>query len=310
MIKVILLFILGLVLICVGGDHLVDAAVVIARKLGIPQIVVGATIVSIGTTLPEVLVSTTAAFQGSTAICAGNAFGSIICNTALIAGMSQLLKPSPSVSRKTINWRLSLFLFFGFFLMIWGYLTGDYSRFVGIICLTGFVVYSILSIKLKGDDDENDEEVKGNIFLQFVILAVCAACLYFGANLLVDNGIVLAEWMGVPQRVIAVTFIAIGTSLPELVTSISSIIKGYGNVGIGNIIGANLLNMLLVIGIPATIMGIPLERSTVTVDIPVGIAVMLLLFVPILIKKRAYRWQGALLLLSYAAYCVMTFSKN
>ena len=114
--------------------------------------------------------------------------------------------------------------------------------------------------------------------------------------------------MGVPERVIAVTFIALGTSLPELVTSVVSIIKGYGNVGLGNIIGANLFNLLLVMGIPAAVAGIPLERSTLMVDVPVGFLVMAVLIVPILLRKKASRLQGILLLAIYGAYCWFSFA--
>lgn len=129
-----------------------------------------------------------------------------------------------------------------------------------------------------------------------------------GANLLVDNGILIAEAAGVPERVIAVTFIALGTSLPELMTSIMSLVKGYGNVGLGNVIGANLINMLLVIGIPSAIAGIPLERGTVAIDMPLSCLVMAVLIVPILIRKKSSRLQGAVLLGIYALYCVASFA--
>ena len=128
-----------------------------------------------------------------------------------------------------------------------------------------------------------------------------------GANLLVDNGILIAQALGVPERVIAVTFIALGTSLPELVTSLMSLIKGYGNVGLGNVIGANILNMLLVIGIPAVVQGIGLERQTLMVDIPLAILVMAVLLVPILIRKKSSRVQGLALLGIYILYCIVSF---
>ena len=142
---------------------------------------------------------------------------------------------------------------------------------------------------------------------QLLILAVCAALLYVGANLLVDNGILIAQALGVPERVIAVTFIALGTSLPELVTSLMSLIKGYGNVGLGNVIGANILNLLLVIGIPAAVEGIPLERQTLMVDIPLAISVMAVLLAPILIRKKSSRVQGIVLLGIYVIYCIVSF---
>ena len=157
--------------------------------------------------------------------------------------------------------------------------------------------------------DGEEEGDRGQVSLpkQILVLAICAGLLYVGANLLVDNGILIAQWLGGPERGIAVTFIALGTSLPELVTSVVSLIKGFGNVGLGNVIGANILNMLLVIGIPSAVAGIPLERSTVTVDMPLSCLVMAVLLVPILARKKSSRLQGAVLLGMYGIYCVMSF---
>ena len=311
MVQAVILFLVGLALICLGGDRLVDAAVAIARKLGIPQIVVGATIVSIGTTLPEVLVSTTAAFDGSAAIAAGNAFGSIICNTALIAGLTQTIRPSKKVEFASLGWR-SIFFFAVLVTMdVIGFVTGAFGRPVGIGLILLFVFYAAISIKrasVEGGSEEAEESKDGiSIPKELLKLVVCAVMLFFGARLLVNNGIIIAEAIGVPERVIAVTFIALGTSLPELMTSVMSLVKGYGNVGLGNVIGANLLNILLVIGIPSAIAGIPLERSTVTVDMPLAALVMLVLLVPILIRKKSSRIQGIALLCIYAVYCVAAF---
>lgn len=311
MVTVVLLFVLGLILICLGGDRLVDAAVAIAKKAGIPQIVVGATIVSLGTTLPEILVSTTAAFDGSAAIAAGNAFGSIICNTALIAGLTQTIRPSKKVETSSLLWRGAFFFITMVVMILCGALTGSFGRPMGVVLLAAFVLYAWINIKRasKEGGDEEEEEDAGDISIpkQLLILVVCAALLYVGANLLVDNGILIAEALGVPERVIAVTFIALGTSLPELVTSIMSLVKGYGNVGLGNVIGANILNMLLVIGIPGAIAGIPLEQQTVMVDMPLALLVMAVLIVPILVRKKSSRVQGVVLLAIYAAYCIVSF---
>lgn len=311
MIKTVILFMVGLVLICLGGDRLVDAAVAIARKLGIPQIVVGATIVSLGTTLPEILVSTTAAFDGSAAIAAGNAFGSIICNTALIAGLTQTIRPSKKVEFSSLAWR-SIFFFGALIVMnVVGYVTGAFGRPLGIVLLLLFILYAYMNVirsSAEGSEEDGDEDYSAvSVPKQLLILVVCAAFLFVGANLLVDNGILIAEALGVPERVIAVTFIALGTSLPELMTSVMSLIKGYGNVGLGNVLGANILNLLLVIGIPAVVQGIPLERSVVAVDMPLAGLVMGILFIPILIRKKSSRVQGIILLGIYAAYCVMSF---
>ena len=311
MVEAIILFIVGLVLICAGGDRLVDAAVAIAKKLGIPQIVVGATIVSLGTTLPEILVSTTAAFDGSAAIAAGNAFGSIICSTALIAGLTQTIRPSKKVEFVSIAWRGGFFFGVLILMNVYGYISGAFQRPAGVMLLLLFAVYAYLNIKRSakegGDEEEEEEDKEVSIPKQLIVLAVCAALLYLGANLLVDNGIFIAQTLGVPERVIAVTFIALGISLPELVTSVMSLVKGYGNVGLGNVIGANILNLLLVIGIPSAVAGIPLERSTVTVDMPLACLVMAVLIVPILIRKKSSRAQGIVLLGIYAVYCVASF---
>ncbi len=309
MLVTVLLFMLGLILICVGGDRFVDAAVAIAKKLKISQIVVGATIVSLGTTLPEILVSTTAAFDGSAAVAAGNAFGSVICNTALIAGMTQTIHPAGK-SAAAIGWRGTFFFVIIAVMELWGLLTGAFNRLTGIFLIASFGFYAYMNIKSVSGGPEEEEEDAGQVSVprQLFILVLCAVLLYAGANLLVDNGILIAQTLGVPERVIAVTFIALGTSLPELVTSVMSLVKGYGNVGLGNIIGANTLNLLLVIGIPAAVKGIPLEKQTTGVDIPLGILVMAVLVVPTLIRKRASRVQGIVLLGIYAAYCVVSFT--
>lgn len=308
MVTTIILFAAGLVLICIGGDRLVEAAVAIARKFGISEIVVGATIVSLGTTLPEILVSTTAAFDGSAAVAAGNAFGSIICNTALIAGLTQTIRPAKKVTADSVGWRGGFFFLAIAAMEVWGIAKGAFTRPAGFLMLAGFAFYAWMNIRSGSDEEDPENPGEISVIKQFLVLVVCAVCLYIGANLLVDNGILIAREAGVPERVIAVTFIALGTSLPELVTSIMSLVKGYGNVGLGNIIGANILNLLLVIGIPAAVTGIPLEHQTLAVDIPLAITVMAVLLVPILIRKRASRLQGIALLCIYSAYCITSFT--
>lgn len=308
MLTTVLLFITGLLLICAGGDRLVDAAVAIARKLKVSQIVVGATIVSLGTTLPEILVSTTAVFDGSAAVAAGNAFGSIICNTALIAGLTQTIRPADHVTAASISWRCGFFFLVISAMELCGMTAGRYGHWTGMLLLAAFVFYAWMNMKgASGDEEETGDTSYISIPRQFLVLAVCALLLYAGANLLVDNGILIAQALGVPERVIAVTFIALGTSLPELVTSVMSLVKGYGNVGLGNIIGANILNLLLVIGIPAAASGMELEEQTTGVDIPLAIFVMAVLFVPILIRKKSSRVQGVILLGIYMAYCASSF---
>ena len=325
----IVLFLVGLGLICVAGDKFVDAAVAIAKRLKIPQIVVGATIVSLGTTLPEILVSTTAAVGSaqSPEIAVGNALGSIICNTALVAGIGQLIRPAKDVKKSSVSWRMLFFVGTIVLLFVSVLISpreqfidvdgvqqtavGMIGRWVGIIMLLAFCVYAFLSIKLKDSDGEADFDENEKVmplWAALLMLAISAAALFLGANLLVENGKLLAERIGVDERVIAVTFIALGTSLPELVTTISSSIKGQGDVGLGNIIGANLFNMLLVLGLPATITGnLAVTRTALYLDLPLALLVMVGLIVPMLVRKKGSRMQGAILVLTYVAYCVYSF---
>ncbi len=229
----------------------------------------------------------------------------------MIAGLTQTIRPSKKVEFVSIAWRGGFFFGVLILMNVYGYISGAFQKPAGVMLLLLFAVYAYLNIKRSakegGDEEEEEEDKEVSIPKQLIVLAVCAALLYVGANLLVDNGIFIAQTLGVPERVIAVTFIALGTSLPELVTSVMSLVKGYGNVGLGNVIGANILNMLLVIGIPAAVAGIPLERGTVTVDMPLSCLVMAVLIVPILIRKKSSRAQGLLLLGIYAVYCVASF---
>ena len=317
----IVLFVAGLTLICIAGDKFVDAAVAIAKRLKIPQIVVGATIVSLGTTLPEILVSSTAAIGSaqSPEISVGNALGSIICNTALIAGIGQLMRPAESVKKKSVGWRMLFFVATVALLFATVLLSparadgfaGTVGRVIGIVLVLGFCLYAFLSIKWKDSDgeaeyDENEKVMP--LWGALLMLVISAAALFVGANLLVENGQNLARAIGVPDRVIAVTMIALGTSLPELVTTVTSAIKKQGDVGLGNIIGANLFNMLLVIGLPATITGnVAFTKTALWIDLPLALLAMVGLIVPMMIRKKGSRIQGALLLLGYIGYCVWSF---
>ncbi len=325
----IVLFAVGLVLICVAGDKFVDAAVAIAKRLKIPQIVVGATIVSLGTTLPEILVSSTAALGSAQSpdISVGNALGSIICNTALIAGIGQLIRPAKEVKSKSVSWRMIFFVGTAVLLFcsvlfsqpqdytgadgIEKHFVGSVGRVIGIVLVLGFCVYAYLSIRLKDSDGEaeyDETEKVMPLWGALLMLVVSAAALFVGANLLVENGQLLAKAAGVPERVIAVTMIALGTSLPELVTTVTSSIKGQGDVGLGNIIGANLFNMLLVLGLPATITGnIAFTAQSLYLDLPLALLAMCALIVPMLVRKKGSRVQGGLLLLGYIGYCVYSF---
>lgn len=317
----ILLFAVGLVLLIKGGDWFVDGATGIARRFHLPDIVVGATVVSIGTTLPEVMVSATGAMLGQGAMAYGNAIGSIICNTALIAAISVAVNPGP-VNTKSMKMPVLFFFVSAAIYCVAAYLMGEFTRPLGVILLTIFVVYLIFTVRqgMKNPEEVEEEEeanAKPRTFLQDLFwLVVGAGLIAVGADLLVEHGTIIAVGLGVPETVIALTFVALGTSLPELVTTITSLRKGHASLGIGNVIGANVFNLVLVSGVAVTLA--PFEvpvgnlifgyNASLVMDIPIMLAVMLLLTMPALATKKLHRWQGVVLLCIYAAFCICQFA--
>ena len=316
----ILLFLVGLLLLIKGGDWFVDGATGIARRFKLPDIIVGATVVSIGTTLPEVMVSATGALGGQGSMAYGNAIGSIICNTALIAAISVAVNPGP-VNTKTMKMPVIFFFASAAIYCVAAYVLGEFPRGLGIIMLAIFVIYMLITIRQgfknpdQIPDDEEPEVVNRSLLMELVLLVVGAALIAVGADLLVDNGTIIAKELGVPETVIALTFVALGTSLPELVTTITSLRKGHASLGIGNVIGANIFNLVLVSGVAVTLA--PFEvpvgntlfgiNSSLILDIPLMVAVMALLTLPALLSKKLSRWQGITLLGIYAAFCACQF---
>ena len=319
MLKAVILFATGLVLLIKGGDWFVDGATGIARRFHLPEIIVGATVVSIGTTLPEVMVSATGALNGQGAMAYGNAIGSIICNTSLIAAISLAVNPGP-VNVRTM--KMPVLFFFGSAAVycVAAYIMGEFPRPLGLIMLAIFVVYMFLTVRQGMKNPERvEEESNGaprSLFQELVLLVVGAALIAFGADLLVDNGTIIATELGVPETVIALTFVALGTSLPELVTTITSLKKGHASLGIGNVIGANIFNLVLVSGVAVTLapFDVPVGNtlfgvnSSLVLDIPLMVCVMGLLTIPALVTRKLHRWQGIVLLCIYAAFCVIQFA--
>ena len=316
----VLFFALGLVLLIKGGDWFVDGATGIARRFRLPDIIVGATVVSIGTTLPEVMVSTTGALLGQGAMAYGNAIGSIICNTALIAAISVTCNPGP-VNVKTTKMPVFFFFTSAAVYCLAAYGLGTFPRWLGIIMLAIFVVYLIANVRqgLRYPEETAEEaesaKASRSLAMELVLLVIGAALIAYGANLLVEHGTIIAQKLGVPETVIALTFVALGTSLPELITTITSLKKGHASLGIGNVIGANVFNLVLVSGMAVTIapFDVPVgklllgQNASLVLDIPLMLLVMLLLTVPALAKKRLSRWQGITLLCIYATFCAFQF---
>lgn len=316
----VLLFCVGLVCLIKGGDWFVDGATGIARRFHLPELLIGATVVSIGTTLPEVMVSATSALGGHGEIAYGNAIGSIICNTALIAAITIAVRPG-KVDPKSLRTPVTFFFLAALFYTGIAYTTGYFSRAAGLILLGLFVVYMIMTVRQmtsKPADAAPQEHAAQEepLTRELVLLVVGAVLIAIGANLLVDNGTLIAQALGVPESVIALTFVALGTSLPELVTAITSLVKGHSALSLGNIIGANLFNLVLVSGISVTLAPFSIPQTaqiaghnaSLVMDIPVMFAVMLLLTVPALLRGKLSRVQGFILLAIYAVFCAIQFS--
>ena len=322
MIIPIILLAVGFILLIKGGDWFVDGATGIARRFHLPEILIGATVVSIGTTLPEVMVSAGAALQGSGAIAYGNAIGSIICNTSLIAALTVAIKPGRA-DRKSMVLPASFFFGSAAIYCLGAYVFGKFSLAMGIVLLTVFVIYMVSTVmRMKKSTDtpvveveEHTSEKQGSLLKDILLLVVGAAIIAVGADLLVDNATLIAEKCGVSEKVIGLTIVALGTSLPELVTAVTSLLKGHGALSLGNIIGANLFNLVLVSGAAITLnpFDVPVAgmirgiNSSLVLDIPVMLVVMLILTIPTLIKQKLSRWQGILLLAIYAAFCALQF---
>lgn len=333
MVEPILLFIAGLVFLIKGGDWFVDGASSIAERFKMPHLLIGATVVSIGTTLPEVMVSASSAITGHGEIAYGNAIGSIICNTALIAAITVAFAPS-IIERKTLLTPVFFFFMSAAFYSVIAYTTGYFSRVTGVILLVIFIIYMIITVRqaFKDKDNssnenaevvENEENVKRGIiakykdelWMQIALLVFGAVLIAVGANLLVENGTLIAKALGVPESVIAVTIVALGTSLPELVTAVTSLVKKCGALSLGNVIGANLFNLVLVSGTSCTlspfvvphtklIAGLP---SSLVLEIPLMLFVMAFLTIPALIKGKLMRYQGVVLLIIYTVFCIWQF---
>lgn len=316
----VLLFLIGLVLLIKGGDWFVDGATGIAHRFHIPEILIGATVVSIGTTLPEVMVSATSALGGHGEIAYGNAIGSIICNTSLVAALTIAIRPS-KIDHKPLIMPVIFFFLSATLYSVVAYTTGYFSRIIGLLLVLIFVIYMLISVfdakkSIETVLTDKEKRSENSLVKDLVLLVVGAILIAIGARLLVDNGTIIAEGLGVPESVIALTFVALGTSLPELVTAITALAKGHGALSLGNIIGANLFNLVLVSGVSVVLSPFAIPSSlqvnginaSLLVDIPVMFLVMLILTLPAILRKKLSRAQGIILLLIYAAFCVFQFT--
>ena len=321
------LFVFGLILLIKGGDWFVDAASGIAKRFKLPELLIGATVVSIGTTLPEVMTSALAAGAGSGEIAYGNAIGSIICNTSLIAAITIAIKPAKA-DKKALIFPVCFFFGAAAFYAFNAYVFGKFDLWTGIVLLVGFVVYMVINVlNMKKNPEESHDETaeldtpeieendKGGLVKDILVLIGGAAVIAVGAHLLVKSATIIAEELGLPESVIALTVVALGTSLPELVTAITALMKGHGALSLGNIIGANIFNLVLVSGVSVVISPFTVpetselfgQNASLVLDVPVVFGVMALMTLPTIFRGKLARWQGISLLAIYAAFSVLQF---
>ncbi len=313
----LLLFAAGVLLLIKGGDWFVDSAVGVAKRFRVPEIIIGATVVSIGTTLPEVMVSVTAAVNQNGAIAYGNAIGSIICNTALIAALTIAIRPAP-VERKTLVTPVLFFFASAAIYLVAAYIFGRFDRWLGIVMLVVFGIYMTMTIR-KGfknpvqAKEEEEEASGGSLLKDLIVLAISAALIAVGADMLEGSSVSLATMAGIPTEVVGVTVVALCTSLPELVTAVTALAKGHGALSLGNIIGANIFNLVLVSGAAVTLSPFVVPEgsklfgfnTSQLVEIPLMVGVMALMTLPTLAKGKLRRWQGVTLLVIYAAFVTL-----
>lgn len=304
------LFVLGLLCLIKGGDWFVDGASALARRFHLPELLIGATVVSVGTTLPEVMVSTISPWPDT-------AIGSVICNAALIAAITVAVRPG-KVDPKTLRVPVAFFFAAAAIYCVAAYGMGRFTRPMGLLMLGMFVAYMAANawqMKNAPAEPEHEDEPMG-IGKIVLLLVVGAALIALGANLLVDNGTIIAQAMGVPESVIALTFVALGTSLPELVTAITSLMKGHSDLSLGNVVGANVFNLVLVSGMSVTLAPFEIPQSatlfginsSLVLELPVMLLVMVLLTIPALVRGKLSRVQGVALLCIYAAFCAVQFT--
>ena len=313
---IVLLFAAGLVCIIKGGDLFVDAAGWIAEASGIPKFIIGATIVSFATTLPEMLVSVFAALEGNADIAVGNAVGSVTANTGLIMCLS-LVCMTCLMKRRQFGVKACLLL--AAILSLFGFTRdGRLSVAEGLLVLVifaGFLAESLISARRdQGTERKAEGErpavsgktVAGNI-VKFVL---GAAGIVLGAQLLIDNGSAIAALLGVPDAIVAATMIAVGTSLPELVTTLTAIRKRESSLSVGNIIGANIMDLTLILPLCSLILGkpLPVQSQGMLLDIPACLIICAAVLVPALWKGKFQRWMGFLAGGLYIVYLTVMFT--
>ena len=304
-----ILTVVGLALLCFGGNWLVSGGVAIAKKFRISNLVIGMTIVAYGTSTPELAASVAAAGEHS-AIILGNIVGSNIANVGMVIGIAAILVPL-AVRKSVLKKEIPIMLGVSALLVLIS-IDGEISQYDGVLLLGGLGVFAIYTIndaiKQRKDNSKKTDQNKKNIYLKSIgLIGLGIGLLYIGAILTVDNAVILAKEFGLSETIIGLTVIAIGTSLPELITSIIAIRKGHADIGIGNIIGSNIYNILMIMGVGATLGGVMISS-----DVYVDYAIMILFSLSLLIALKTgiiNRAMGICLAIGYVVYLAVTFFK-
>jgi len=303
---VYLLLAVGLLILLIGGKYLVDGASGIAGKLGLSPGLIGLTVVSFGTSAPELLVSITAALKGASDIALGNVIGSNISNITLVLGISAIVFPiALPKSVIKLDYAFTLVVSILFFILAFN---GVISLVDGLILLVLLVLVNLYFFKtiarIPDDPDDLDiQKLKSTPMYKSILFIIGGiAGLYWGSEMFVENAIIIAQQFGISDRVIGVTVIAIGTSLPELATSILAALKKQTDIALGNILGSNLMNILAIIGVTAVVKPIAVSSIFLSNDFMWMLGFTLLLLPIIITKLRISRWEGGVLLIGYILY--------
>lgn len=301
-----LLLVVGFVMLMKGADWFVDGAAKIADRFGIPQLVIGLTIVAIGTSLPEAAVSLSAALQGSAEITIGNVVGSNILNILIILGLTSVVR-TISVQKSTVRYEIPFVIAVTVLLAVLGLWDNQVSRIEGGILLAFLVLYMVYLLRMakKGNSSETDsEEDKKESMLKLLVMVVVGIVLIaWGSDVTVDAATKIATFFGMSERFIGLTIVALGTSLPELVTSVTAAVKGNSDIAMGNIVGSNIFNILFVVGATALITPVT-YASGFMIDSIVAVAAAVLLLVCVLKNRKLTRAGGIVMLVGYVAYFV------
>ena len=294
---------IGLIFLIVGGDLLVRSAVSFADKFGVSSFLIGVTVVSFGTSAPELMVSIQAAMDQAADIAIGNVLGSNIANIALVLGISVVIRPLKiDTNTYNLSWWVMLVSSLLFILFL---LDNVITKMEGLMLTAGLFCFIILSIKRNIPNEESIIS-KNNIQTGILFFLLGAIGLYFGSELFVESAISIASFFDVPKFVIGITVVALGTSLPELVTSIVALAKGQNNISLGNLIGSNVFNVFAVLGITSLIQELGTKSILLFLDFGVMLAVMLVFGYYLFIRKKISRTAGFILLFGYISYILFT----